>query len=128
MCIYRLPGMGGRKLRFDRRKNQERKRNAQKRESELVVSIPLALLPPPTDCVVSLPLSLYTSSNVSHAAALHMRLTKLRSIPTGWTILPPSSESPLVLFKLQCLPPLCTPQVVFSIQVLKHHILHNKIY
>ena len=72
---------------------------------ELVVPIPLALLHQPTDCVVSLPLSLYTLSNVSHGAALHMQLRKLQSIQTGWTILSPSSESPLVLFKLQCLPP-----------------------
>ena len=41
-------------------KNYKRKRRAQKKESEILVSIPLALLPLHTECVVSLPLSVYT--------------------------------------------------------------------
>ena len=46
--------MGGRKLHFDNRKNQERKRQ-QKRPLNLTVSIPLQLLPM-RECVVSIPI------------------------------------------------------------------------
>ena len=109
--------MGGRKLRFYTFKNYERKKGARKKESGLSVSIPLALLSLHPECVVSLPLSAYTLSNVSDGAALLVRLMKLRSIPTGWTMQSPSPEVPLVLFKLQCLPPIHTPQIMFTIQV-----------
>ena len=126
--------MGRRKLRFYTFKNYERKKRARKKESGLSVSSPLALLSLHHECVVSLPLSVYTLSNVSDGAALHVRLRKLQSIPTGWNILSPSPEVPLVLFKLQCLPPIHTPQIIFTIQVIqyKHTYLyvniHNQLY
>lgn len=64
--------MGRRKLRFDARKNFERKKYS--KSSELTVSIPLDLLSVPSDdanpseLIVSLPMSAYTSSPVSDAS------------------------------------------------------------
>ncbi len=153
-CHLFLQAWGGRKLRFDVRKNQERT-NLTARKSgtplpvqavpppyngpplvvsvpldvvqpsssddvlPLVVSIPLDLLPA-MKCIVSLPLSAYTSCTAPNGRVLCSRLSKSRMLPPGWTEasvpLDCSSHS-LVLYKPRCLPPLFTPQITFSLQI-----------
>ena len=105
--------MGRGKFRFDHRKNLERMKRSPK---ELTVSIPLSLLPAP-QLMVSLPLHSFTSRNVSDGAHLFAQISKLQSLSPSWSMQSPSTETPLLLFKLECLPPLCTPQIVFSIKV-----------
>lgn len=101
--------MGRGKFRFDNRKNLKRLK------MKLIVSIPLSLLPAP-QFVVSFPISSFTSRLVSDGAHLHSQLSKLQSL-SPWSMQSPSAETPLVLFKLECPPPLCTPQIVFSVKV-----------
>lgn len=113
--IFSSIGMG-RKLRFSRRKNDERKKIAKRRENALMVSIPLSLLPAP-QYIVSFPISVYTSRKVSDGADLHSQLSKIPSLSPSWTIQSPSTETPLVLIKLKCTLPLCSPQIMFSIKV-----------
>ena len=69
--------------------------------------------------MVSLPLHSFTSRNVSDGAHLFSQISncKLQSLSPSWSMQSPSTETPLLLFKLECLPPLCTPQIVFSIKV-----------
>ena len=72
--------MRRRRLRFDARKNFERKKYSEC--SELVVSVPLDLVSVPADdanpseLIVSLPLSAYTSTPLPDASALHSRVSK----------------------------------------------------
>jgi len=118
--------MGRRKLRFDARKNFERKKYS--KSSELTVSIPLDLLSVPSDdanpseLIVSLPMSAYTSSPVSDASALHSRVSRSTTLPAGWTLacLPEASGSntaSLVLCKLQILPPLFSADLTLMLTV-----------
>jgi len=118
--------MGRRKLRFDARKNFERKKYS--KSSELTVSIPLVLLSVPSDdanpseLIVSLPMSAYTSSPVPDASALHSRVSRSTTLPAGWTLacLPEASGSntaSLVLCKLQILPPLFSADLTLMLTV-----------
>ena len=70
--------MGERKLRFDTRKNDERKKRA-----ERVVVNP--------ELKISLPLSIYLSNAVSDSNSLRIRLERTviasaKAIPDGWTL------------------------------------------
>lgn len=106
-------GMGKRKLRFDQRKNYERKKYG------LFVKIPLALLNP-SELVVHLPLSAFLSSEARDADALLSRLRKSNRLPTSWVIhdLPtPTSNAHFMLCKLEHRPPLLTPSFTFTIVV-----------
>ena len=105
--IYRE--MGKRKMRFDPRKNYERKKY---KTTELTVSIPTRLLPVPahpTELVVSLPLAVYTSSTVPDTCCLHDRVMKSTQLPPGWTVtsIPsshPSHSTSLAVCKMQICP------------------------
>ncbi len=97
--------MGGRKLHFDVRKNQERKgskarSNASKPPDEfpLIVSVPLdkvrlSSFPQvvtisrehySANTVVSIPLSVYTSASAPDITVLRSRLNELKVVPPGW--------------------------------------------
>ena len=123
--------MGKRKLRFDQRKNYERKKYG---VTELSVSIPLSQLPQaviplemahPSQLMIHLPLSAYTSSTVPDTTALYLRLRRSNLLPPGWTATCLSDESAsqptssllpsLALCKLQCLPPLFRADVTFTL-------------
>ena len=118
--------MGRRRLRFDARKNFERKKYSEC--NELVVSVPLDLVSVPADdanpseLIVSLPLSAYTSTPLPDASALHSRVSKSNTLPAGWTVacLPEASGShvaSLALCKLQILPPLFTADFTFMLTI-----------
>lgn len=109
--------MGRRKLRFDHRKNSERKKY------NLHVKIPLAIITP-SELVVHLPLSSFISSQARDADALLSRLRKSDRIPTSWFIhdvpMPtptPTSNARFMLCKLEQRPPLFTPSFTFIITV-----------
>ena len=109
--------MGGRKLRFDSRKNRERKRQLEK-PLDLTVSIPLHLLPA-AEFVVSISTSVYTAAVVSDSTVLHSRLKQLSILPAGWICeCPPNwSGYALVIYKSEYSAVLLSPHIVFSIQV-----------
>jgi len=112
-CNYMHPGMGKRKLRFDQRKNYERKKHS------LHVKIPLALLTP-SELTVHLPLSAFLLSEARDADALLSRLRKSDRIPSSWVIhaLPtPTSNAHFMLHKLEQRSPLLTPSFTFTIAV-----------
>ena len=81
---HSLTGMG-RTVKFDARKNSERKKRA---ALQLRVSIPLDSLPQslPTSLVVSLPISAYTSSKVDDTSLLQLRLKTSHLLPAGWAL------------------------------------------
>ena len=97
--------MGRRKLRFDQRKNYERKKYG------LHIRIPLKKLKKPTKLVVSLPIAVYSSTPVPELSVLYSRLK--HTITPGWS-LAHTARSSLVLYKLQLLSS-DLPSVTFSI-------------
>lgn len=64
-------------LRFATRKNSERRKKLHQAVSLAVTSQDHEL--------VKLPISLYVTSQVSSVNALHERLMRLKTLPTGWT-------------------------------------------
>ncbi len=111
-------GMGRRKLRFARKKNHERNKYGY----GLRVKVPLEVLKP-SQLIVQLPISAYTSATVPDAAALRSRLGKSNLVPSGWTVAEEGSQPlpgicpPLVLYKLQFLQVLVAPTVTFTLSV-----------
>lgn len=102
--------MGRRKLRFDIRKNQERKQQ-RKRPLNLIMSIPLQLLPT-RECVVSIPICIYTSAVISNSAVLQSCLSQLSILPDRW--------------KCECLPSWTGFDLVFTkLSTVLHHCLHK---
>ena len=81
--------MGKRKLRFDLRKNHERKK--------LIVQIPLALIKPPS-LLVRLPLSIYLSAPTKTPAALVSRFNISEQVLSQWTLV--EKEGTVLLYKL----------------------------
>ncbi len=108
--------MGRRKLRFDLRKNHERKKYG------LRVKIPLQVLKPP-HLMVQLPISAYTSATAPDPTILRSRLGKSNLLPSGWTVAEEGSQPmpgvcpPLVLYRLQVLQVLAAPCVPFTLSV-----------
>lgn len=105
----------GRKLRFDVRKNYERK----KRSRTLEVSIRQD--PQPVKCLpVSLPLSAYTGAIVPNIGTLHSRLAKLPDVlPHEWKCeRPPDySDHALDIFKTGYDNGSNSPRIIFCLQV-----------
>ena len=88
--------MGRRKLRFDLRRNYDRKKCGLKDRT------PLELLKP-SELVVRLPTSAYNSSEVTDATRLHTRLSQSNKVPPGWIIAQqpiPAIHSSLALCKV----------------------------
>ena len=120
ICI--VTGMGKRKLRFDARKNFERKKYR-----KIMVSVPLEVVSVNTndaeesELIVSLPLSAYTSATLPDATVLHSRVSRSNALPAGWTLAClPASTSYLATFalcKLQIFPPLCSAHATFMLTV-----------
>lgn len=103
--------MGRRKLRFDVRKNYER------RKYGLRVRIPMKLLKP-SQLMVKVPISAYLAATVPDTILLRSRLLKSNLIPSGWSVLEDGSQSLLVLYKLQqSSPMLVAPSVTFSLSI-----------
>ena len=90
--------MGKRKLRFDSRKNFERKKY-----KKITVSVPLEVVSVNTEeseLIVSLPLSSYTSATLPDATVLHSRISRSNPLPAGWTLAClPESTSYLATFE-----------------------------
>ena len=101
----------GGKLRFNQRKNYERKK------CSLCVRIPLSLVKP-TELVVCLPLSAFLSSEARDAEGLLSRIRASNTLPTSW-MLPemPTSSDGFMLCKLQQHLPLSTPSFIFTVTV-----------
>ena len=104
--------MGKRKLRFDQRKNYERKKYGFR------VKIQLALLTPHE--LVHLSLSAYFGADARNASVLLSRLQRADKIPNSWVISHhshsvPASSHPFMLCKLQQCPNVSTPTIMFSI-------------
>ena len=78
--------MGRRKLRFDVRKNYERKRK-QQHDSLTVLKI-------------SLPISMYLSARVADVLCLQRRLAASNSLPPGWAFTEDGSSESMILYKL----------------------------
>ena len=74
--------MGKRKLKFDMRKNHERKRYNMK----LVVSIPRNQVSV-GQLIVSIPLPLYISLDVNKTSTLYSRLVATKLVPYGWNMI-----------------------------------------
>ena len=90
--------MGKRKLRFDQRKNYERKKAR------------------PVTLTISLPLSLYKSLPAVSPATLFSRLLSVGSLDSGWTITDPPEDSPSrVVYKMSLHHTL--PFVLFTVTV-----------
>ena len=107
---------GKRKLRFDQRKNYERKKR------RMTVSPLTCPNTPSRELVVSIPLSAYTSSSATNASTLFSRLRCTGCLQKGWSIsdVPdiqqtPSSNPPLMLCKMQRPPPHFIPTLLFTI-------------
>ena len=96
--------MGRRKLKYQERKNYERKKH----------NLHARILP--SKLLVHLPLSAYTSSKVSDVTALHTRLEQSKMLPSLWNILQ-QSIPPLVLYKIQFNPSLPSVKVTFTLTV-----------
>ena len=131
--------MGKRKLRFDLRKNYERKKrqrtDTNTAPSALIVSLPLTVYSStlvdastrqgtdtniaPSALIVSLPLTAYSSTMVD-ASTLFSRLRHLECLRKGWFIaeMPETCSSPLptlMLCKVECLPPHFLPTLTFTV-------------
>ena len=114
--------MGKRKLRFDSRKNFDRKRYR-----KITVSVPLEVVSVNTEdaeeseLIVSLPLSSYTSATLPDGTVLHSRISRSNPLPAGWTLacLPESTSylATFALCKLQIFPPLCIAHATFMLTV-----------
>ena len=85
--------MGKRKLKFDMRKNHERKRYNMK----LVVSIPRNQVSV-GQLIVSIPLPLYISLDVNETSTLYSRLVATKLVPYGWNMI--MSSGVLLLSKI----------------------------
>lgn len=103
-----ITSMGKRKIRFDARKNYERKKHARAR----------AITQPQhdTELVVTLPRSAYTTAAVAEVAALQSRLTISHTLPNDWisTLL---SSNDLALYKLTVSPPLMSAKVQYMLTI-----------
>ena len=77
--------MGGRKLRFNQRKNFERKKWKKKPQDSLIVSIPLRLLPE-VEYAVSIPISIYLSAETFDLSLLWSRLRQSNVSDLGYSI------------------------------------------
>ena len=108
--------MGKRRLRFDQRKNYERKKR------RMSVNTPPDLSTQ-QELVVSLPLSAYMSTATTDVSTLFSRLRSMNSLPAGWSIadaqqVPSPHQTinpPLTLCKMQCHPPDYVPTLVFIV-------------
>ena len=96
--------MGKRKLKFDVRKNCERKRKK-----------PLELCPATCSLLVSLPISAYLSAEAADTALLHSRIVALQSLPPGWMFANIHSNASLVIYKLQ--PVAAAAGLVFTVSL-----------
>ena len=108
--------MGKRRLRFDQRKNYERKKR------RMSVNTPPDLSTQ-QELVVSLPLSAYMSTATTDVSTLFSRLRSMNSLPASWSIadaqqVPSPHQTinlPLTLCKMQCHPPDYVPTLVFTV-------------
>ena len=110
LSFSQVVGMGKRKLRFDQRKNYERKKYGFR------VMMQLALLTP-HELVVHLPLSAYFGADARDASVLLSRLQRSEKIPNSWVISHsiPACSHRFMLCKLQQRPNVSTPTIMFSI-------------
>ena len=111
--------MGRRKVRFDSRKNYERKQRS-KRVNALILTVSIRLeLLPARECLVSVPISAYTGAVVPNVATLHSRLAQLSVLPHEWKCERPPDYSghALVIFKSGYNNASLSPKIVFSLQV-----------
>lgn len=105
--------MGRRKLRFDLRKNYERKKYG------LQVKIPLELLKP-SNLIVQLLISAYSAPVPT---MLRSRLGATQLLPMGWTVAEEGTQPqlgicpPLVIYKPHVVQVLAAPCVLFTLSV-----------
>ena len=101
---------GKRKLRFDIRKNNERKKRLCK-AAACISAIP-------GDLYVKLPISIYHSGRVRSVSALYERLRKRDILEHGWTCSFASCSS-LVILKLSCPNLSLAPNMLFTVIISK---------
>ena len=109
-------GMGKRKLRFDHRKNYERK----KRKAE-IVKAPVSM---PPSLIISLPLILYNSLPATSPSTLFSRLSSTGSLQAGWLMTDPleggqaaAATTSLILYKMDRRQPSMVPFVLFTVTI-----------
>ena len=96
--------MERRKLKFDVRKNCERKRKKT-----------LELCPASCSLLVLLPISAYLSTEATDTALLHSRIVALQSLSSGWMFTNIHSNASLVIYKLQ--PVAAAAGLVFTVSL-----------
>ena len=111
--------MGRRRLRFDQRKNYERKKYGLGRKTSVEQM-------KPSELVVCLPLSAYTSSEVADSSTLHTRLKQSNKVPPGWMILEQSTPT-LALCEVQFCPLLRSSNTTFTLVVEQHCLWSLKL-
>ena len=119
MYVCFVTGMGKRRLRFNAKKNFERKKYR-----KITVSVLLEVVSVNTDeseLIVNLPLSAYTSATLPDVTVLHSRISRSNALPAGWNLAClPASTSYLATFalcKLKIFPPLCSSHATFMLTV-----------